>query len=217
MLMPSQYPEVGDRPALRELLAVQVDMQVADLGTLLCLPRPELGLMCGCNLTATTLAATIIAGASVLFWRASPEAFTKRGDRGQRFQSLVKEMYPWSGEDAIEGKLGARLLWDLARNPLSHTLGVGEAAQLFPGVPNDERGLRLAKAELGLEPADAEAVMSSPERPAAMEATIASQPGGYVVHVATLAWGLTRTLRNLFADAEQAGAAEGTARWLLGR
>jgi hypothetical protein len=60
-------------------------------------------------------------------------------------------------------------------------------------------------------------VMSSPERPVWMDATITSEPGGYVVHVSRLAWGVTRMLQNLFADDDEASAAEATARSLLRR
>lgn len=124
--------------------------------------------------------------------------------------------YPWHGHDAV-ARRAAQLLWDHARSPLSHTLGVGKTAHLFPGIPREERGLWLSKAERGLDPDIVAQVMGSPERPAWMQETISSEPGGYVVHVATLAWGVTRMLRNLFADDEQADAAEQTARWLLGR
>lgn len=125
MLMPSQYPELGDRPALRKLLRHQVDMQVADPGTLLRLPLPEHGLTCGCNLTAMMLATNIVAGVSVLFWEASPDGFKDRTQRGPRFKALVAAKYPWCSEDGVDAEFGALLLWDYARNPLSHTLGVG--------------------------------------------------------------------------------------------
>ena len=55
-------------PALRDLLRVQVDTQLGDLRTLLCLPRQaEPGFEAGCNLTAATLAFNIVAGARRAF------------------------------------------------------------------------------------------------------------------------------------------------------
>lgn len=145
-MLPSAYPEVGDRPSLRRLLEVQVDMQLADLGTLLCLPREEPGLGGGCNLTAATLAANIIAGASVLFWDSTLEALKPGPGRGKRFTGLMTAHYPWSSQDAVDAQLGAKLLWDHTRNPLSHTLGVGKQAQLFPGIPTDETRRMAAQA-----------------------------------------------------------------------
>lgn len=215
-MLPSAYPEVGPRPALRELLRVQVDMQLADLRTLLCLPRDEPGLDGGCNLTAATLAANIIAGASVLFWNSSVEALKPSGDRGERFTGLMTTHYPWSPQDAIDAELGSKLVWDHTRNPLSHTLGVGKQAQLFPGIPTEERGVWLLKPKHGLAADLAEELMSSIERPQWIAPTVIADPGGYAIHVDTLAWGVTRMLRNLFADPDQADAAEVTAQMLLG-
>lgn len=215
MLLPSAYPEVGDRPALRKLLRIQVDMQVTDLATLLCLPREEPGLDGGCNLTATMLATNIIAGASVLFWNSSVEALRNRGDRGKRFTDVVTVHYPWLANDAVTPELGAKLLWDHARNPLSHTLGVGKQAQLFPGIPREEQGVWLSKPH-GLTAASVEDLMGAENRPNYMIATVTAEPGGYVISVVTLAWGVTRLLRNLFADSNHADAAETTACRLLG-
>jgi hypothetical protein len=214
-MLPSAYPEVVELPALRELLRIQVDMQVADLKTLLCLPLPEPGLGAGCNYPAATLAVNLIAGASVLFWRASPEALIKRGDRGERFLGLMLAKYPWVADDAVAPELGGKLLWDHTRNPLSHTLGVGKTAELFPGISRDERGVWLGKPKEGLPAPVVDELMSSYERPEWLGPTVGSEPGGYVVHVPTLAWGVHRMLRDLLSDPEQADAAEATARSLL--
>ncbi len=123
-MRPSEYPEVGARLALRELLRVQVDMH---LKTLLCLPLPERGLQSGCNLTAATLAVNIIAGASVLFWDSSPEALHDRRDRRRRFLALAQAKYPWNTTDAADAQLGSELLWDHTRNPLSPDPPIGVA------------------------------------------------------------------------------------------
>lgn len=216
-MLPSAYPELGERPALRELLRIQVDMQFADPSTLLCLPRDESGLGGGCNLSAATLAANIIAGASVLFWRSSIAALTNRRGRGERFTSLMTAKYPWMPDDAVEPEFGAELLWDHTRNPLSHTLGVGKQAHLFPGMPTEERGVWLTKPVRGLPAEVVDELMLSLERPGWMSPTVTREPGGYAIHVDTLAWGVTRMLRNLFADGAEADAADATARALLGQ
>jgi hypothetical protein len=215
-MLPSQYPETQPYPALRRLLEIQLDMQVADLKTLLCLPREEEGLGAGCNLTAATLAVNLIAGASVLFWRSSVEALAKRGDRTKRFNDLMVALYPWSHDDAVNAELGAKLLWDYTRNPLSHTLGIGQATTLLPGMPQEERGVRLAKSALGLSPEQVDELMGTYERPVWVGPTVTTDGSQYTVRVLALAWGLHRLLRDLFADAEQASKAEATAQALLG-
>jgi hypothetical protein len=67
-----------------------------------------------------------------------------------------------------------------------------------------------------LDAAVADEVLSSRERPILLDPTIRSAPDGYTVHVVTLAWGVHRMLRNLFANEEQAKGAEATARALFG-
>jgi len=125
------------------------------------------------------------------------------------------EKYPWSELDAVDGELGARLLWDHTRNPLSHALGVGKTAELFPGIDPEQGGVWLSKPEVGLPEAVVERLMRSYERPDWVGATVGSEPGGYVVNVVALSWGVQRMLRNLFEDAEQTNAAEMTAQSLL--
>jgi hypothetical protein len=218
LLLPSEYPEVARWPAIRELLRIQVDMQLADLRTMLCLPRPEVpGLDAGCNLTAAALAFNIIAGASVLFWDSSVKGVTDRGNRGARFKNLVRWKYPWSADDDVDGEHGADAMWEYTRSPLTHTLGVGKSAQLFPGHPDGDRSIWLHKSAQGL-PADvAETMLSCYEKAEWLPATIRSQYGGYAISVDALAWGVTRMLRDLFGDEDQARPADATARRLLQR
>ena len=216
LLLPSEYPEVVRWPSIRELLRIQVDMQFADLRTLLCLPRPdEPGLGAGCNLTAATLAFNIIAGASVLFWESSVEAIERRGDRGPRFRALIEAKYPWSAHDVVDAEFGSELMWDWARSPLTRTLGIGKSAHLFPGQPKADRGVWFLKFERGLSGEGSAELLSSYERPELLAATVAEEYGGYAIHVETLAWGVTRMLRDLFDEDVQASRADDTARRLL--
>src|SRR3954454_22554826 len=102
-MVPSQFVEVQDYWPLRRLLRIQVDMQFHDLRSLLQLPRPDLDLDGGCNLTATSLCCNIVAGASVLFYDASPAALEARGDRSRRFRELMRDYYPWEPADDKRG------------------------------------------------------------------------------------------------------------------
>ena len=60
-------------------------------------------------------------------------------------------------------------------------------------------------------------MLSRFEKPGWLEPTIRSDPDGYAVSVPTLAWGVHRMLRNLFADEAQAKGADATAEpsWLV--
>jgi hypothetical protein len=120
-MLPSEYPEVQATPNLKQLLAVQVDMQFVDLRTLLELPKADL--QGGCNVTAAGVLFNVIAGSSVCFYQASANAFTQRGDRGARFVGLLREFYPLDGEE-LSKEEASDLLYAAARNPLAHTLGL---------------------------------------------------------------------------------------------
>ncbi len=144
------------------------------------------------------------------------EALKPGPGRGTRFQDLLRSKYPWTPEDDVDAELGAKAMWEYARSPLSHTLGVGRTAHLFPGHP-DERTVWLLKSEHGLPAETAETLMSSYIKLAWLSATITNEYGGHAIHVDTLAWGICRMLRDLFADEVQASAADATARELLRR
>lgn len=85
MMRPSLLPELERYEHLAKLVEVQVDMQFADLWTLLQLPRHEQGLHGGCNLTAATLVFNLVAGVSVLFYQSSMEELESRRGRDKRF------------------------------------------------------------------------------------------------------------------------------------
>jgi hypothetical protein len=216
LVLPSQYPEVRPYPFVRRLLEAQVDMQFADLRTLLMLPRPGDGLDAGCNLTTALLLTGIAAGASVLLWDASPSALQARGGRGKRFTALVERHYPWSADDSVTPEYGTKLLYDYTRNPLSHTLGIGKTTRLFPGIAADEKEVWLAKPRLGLSRANAEEVLSSFDKPIWLGSTVRTAADGHTFDLATLTWGIHRMLRNLLADRSQANQAETSARALFG-
>jgi hypothetical protein len=211
--VPSQFPELEPYPRVRELLEVQVDMQFADLHSLLRLPMPDEGLDGGCNLTATTVLCNIVAGTSVLFLDSSIDVFVNRNDRGPRFKRLMRDYYPWLPEDALRGEEGAMLLWEYTRNPLSHTLGVGKFPHAFPGMPGDGRAVLLSKGPL---PDAGIAQLMAEERPMWLDhPTIEFDGRAYTVSVLALTWGVYRMLHRLFSDADQMQAAERTARTLL--
>jgi len=110
-MLPSEYPEVQSSPSLKQLLAVQVDMQFVDLRTLLELPKAES--QGGCNLTAAGVLFNVIAGSSVCFYEASAGAFTQRGDRGARFVGLLRRFYPFGNEELSIDE-ASDLPWGLA-------------------------------------------------------------------------------------------------------
>jgi hypothetical protein len=198
---------------LKELLAIQVDMQFADVHTMLQLPSGELE--AGCNLALANVLFVLISGASVMFLEADLAYFKKFGKAGKRFVRVLREHYPWQHDDALSAKDAAKLLYTYARNPMTHSFGIGKAAHLFPGAPHDgQQAIWLSKRSLSGTETD-EVLRGETAAPSWLPPTIRSDIGGIELSVPTLAWGTAGMLRHLFADPEQVGLAETLAGQLL--
>jgi hypothetical protein len=215
-MLPSGFPEVANYPNVARLLDVQVDMQFVDLATLLQLPQEGLALRGGCNLTATLLACSIISGVSVLFFEASIDAVRGKDNAlrsGKRFKRLVRDYFPWEGDEAVAPAEAATLLYEHTRNPLTHALGVGKAGVTFPGLGGDT--ILLSKGALP-DQWVAHLMRGEPTRPEFLRRTITRDGDAYTLDVGALAWGVCRMLRRLLADDGQVRRAEALATELRG-
>lgn len=212
---PSDFPEVRAYPNLKKLLEVQIDMQFADLRTLLRLPMADRALAGGCNLTTATLLFNIIAGASVLFYDSRPSALDAR-NRGRRFKGLLVDYYPWTEDDAFDPEGSSRATYDFARNPLTHTLGVSKQPHLFRGVPPLPGGAHAMMLEKGPLDEQAVAAVTDPTvRPEILSPTLRHEQNELILSVWTLTWGVHRMLRDVFADEHQVCRGEATAAALI--
>ena len=190
---PSEFPEVQSYPEIVNFLRVQVDMLFEDLRTLLRLPVYDLD--AGCNLTVAAMLFNIIAGVSVCFYDASKDALEERKNRGLRFKKLLIEYYPWDSE-SIAPEEGSRLLYEQARNPLVHSLGLIDVR-----VEEAKPQPRLRKAPLTLGAIDE--LEEALEKPTWLPHTLVIGPAQIEICVPTLYWGLHRLLHKLFADEGQ--------------
>lgn len=190
-------------------------MQMADVASMLSLPRHDLGLSGGCNLALTGLLSNVVAGCSVLLFEASLDSIwgSARSDSGRRFKELLIEYYPWRDDDALTPELAARLIYHEARNPLAHGLGVGKNRIAFPGLPDGEhRAVMLAKGALSVSEIEDLLRHGGTGPPVA---TVRVQPTAWVIDVAALTSGIFVLLHRLLDDAWQSDLAEETARALL--
>jgi len=191
-------------------------VQFEDVRTLLRLPRHDDGLPGGCNLTAAALLFKIISGSSVLFYDASITATSGGGQSGRRFKERLARYYPFLDDD-LPPEEAARLLYEAARNPLTHCLGVGKDKRVFPGAPQfGNRPLAVMFVKDVLDGPGVNELMSSRERPAWTGPTIAVADNECTIGVQTLAWGVHEMLRRLFADQPQSQQADASAQRLLG-
>ena len=129
----SEIPEVVSYPAVRRFLRNHVEMQIEDLRSVLRLPLPNHGLHGGGNFAATAILCNLISGISVVLFDIPPEYHAwrsrlskrsrrNRGKSGRRFEALLYHYFPWEKGDNRAARISA--LYDLARNPLAHELGL---------------------------------------------------------------------------------------------
>jgi hypothetical protein len=120
-------------PMLFTFVEWRIDVQLAELRDLLCLPMPEVGLESGHNFAAAASLVNLIAGASVWFYDASTAGLSDRDDRGRRYRETLAAYWPWEDGEIVDAAEGTRLLYDCVRNPLAHAFGM-------PGL--DAKGTR---------------------------------------------------------------------------
>lgn len=207
---PSEYPDAQKYPHLKQLLRNHLDMQFEDVRTLLMLPRSKT-LRGGCNFAAAAVLFNIIAGSSIALYDTSEEVLTKKGIAGKRFKRLLEDFYPWVGE-VLSKREFATTLWELARNPLAHTLGLDK----LPSVASPYKTVELVKWPLTL--ARILMLEESAKRPEWTLPTIAAVSelisGGkkYALSIPALYWGIHQMLRALLASPTHALKAEDLAK-----
>ena len=148
-MLPSEFPEVQGYPSLKRLLEAQVNMQFGDLRTML--------LGGGCNFAAAAVIFNIIAGSSVCFYKPSKQALTNRKARGDRFKEVLEKFYPWQGEPMPKHQCVSEI-WDSARNPLAHSLGLD-------APPEGSMGKQVVLVKWLLTEAHVRELEDSPSRP----------------------------------------------------
>jgi hypothetical protein len=129
--LPSAFPEVAAYPALKRLLAEQVDMQFADIRVLLRLPQNDTAPHVGCNFTTAAAIANQISGFSIWVFHNRYAQLLQRHEKkrrdplsGKRFHGFVRAYYPRvAGEPTLDTI--AKKLYQ-ARNLLSHDLGISD-------------------------------------------------------------------------------------------
>lgn len=143
-MRPEDVPELERYPHVKSFVASHVAMQFGDVRAMLRLPtgQGEDRIEHGCNFVAANAVCNIVSGLSIVFLdrRGAAAAGQKiRNDRGARFKKLLNLYYPWTEREDRTPKIKA--FYDLARNPLTHSLGVLEPGQTPIAIVKTKEGL----------------------------------------------------------------------------
>ena len=196
----AEFVDQGRFPAVAKFLDSQVEMQIADLRVMMGMPRRN-GEP-GFNLSSLNVMLDLVAGFSVCLFEASEAALTNRQDRGSRFKRLLTDYYPWEADEwGAEGR--SEWLWNVARSPLAHALGVLDPS-IAPWFVAAKRP--LSAMEIG-------SLESDPAHPAWLPGTLVlnvqeNAAAAVVLSVPTLYWGTWRMVEALCQDEHQMDLAE---------
>ncbi len=201
---PSEIPELARYRSVRRFVRKHLDMQFADVRTMLRLPLPELGLHGGCNFAAAATLCDLLSGISVVLFDPPPryyqtkqqqEAKQKGRDRGIRFKALLDGYFLW--EQGQRKAACISVLYDRVRNPLAHELAL------------DRKGSRTKVAILK-KPLSEEQIVemeSSTARPSWLPQPIERRGRRWRLSVPGLYWGTFQVLKRLTLDRFQMDAA----------
>ncbi len=105
--------------SIRDFVSKHIDMQFADVHTMLRLPLNGDGLEAGCNFACVSSLCGLIAGASTIF-------YSQSGSNAERFKGVLNDFYPWRLQPnggATQSESVAAIYSDY-RNPLAHAWAV---------------------------------------------------------------------------------------------
>jgi hypothetical protein len=150
-MLPVDIPEFQLYPRVHAFVRDHLSMQFGDVRSMMRLPLPHLGITHACNFAATAVLCNLISGISVsLYLPPNAVRTNEQGEKqyvgaGTAFKLLLEHYYPWQPRENRQER--ARVLYDLFRNQLAHTLGVGKADYVifirrFPGPGLQENQLK---------------------------------------------------------------------------
>lgn len=164
----------------------------SDVHTMLRLPLPNHELTAGCNFAIAQVLAATVSGISVTL-------YSQDGHKGARFKGVLRDYYPWSLEPGnfVQNDEGARVLYELIRNPLIHDLGLD--------LDKKRKAHKVIVKRLASTPGGGLSeqfieALESRSRPSPISPTVSIQGARTVVLVEALYWGVRQMIEKLTTD-----------------
>jgi hypothetical protein len=198
-VVPSELIDAS-RPATRQFLRSQVDMQIADIRVLFRLPVSELDPGVGCNLTAAAMMLNMISGFSRWFFHTEKATEIREQEQNdgkprsrRRFVGFVEAYWPQVAPEQAPAWVAERLY--RIRNSLVHDLGVTDDPK-----QTDARTVRLGKGPLDLDTIVYLERCSADQHPLKATPVIEERNTTYDVHLFGVYWAMHRMLRTALSD-----------------
>jgi hypothetical protein len=194
MALPSLFPEVSSNSELKRFFERHVDMQVAEVR--------KMFVRDGFNFPLSSYLLDLISGISVCLYNAGVQGVLNTSGRGRRFKDCLLLAYPVESDLPISRSRLVDILWDYARNPLAHALGVYLPRQTSPIEDVALLKRRISNVKVA-------SLEDSINRPSFCLPTITVTSGTrktiYDLHLSTLYWGVHRMLHILLQNPAQIG------------
>jgi len=186
---------------VRQVITSLENHYFSDVHTMLKLPRPDRRLTAGCNFTIAQILAAAISGLSVTLYAHS-------GGKGNRFQSLLVNYFPWNREptSGVTPQRGAETIYSVFRNPLTHDLGLDLENKAKTPRVKVKRLASMNKAT-GLSEKQIILLESTNQRPS-MSAAVTIRADATVLLVEALYWGTRCMVEALTRDRSRMATAE---------
>jgi hypothetical protein len=114
-------------PRVQNFIVGLLDRHFTDVRAMLQLPRPDIGIRASCNFGVASTLCNLLSGISTTIYKPADllhEAQSNCG-AGRAFQGLIRDFFPYQPHGAVDFP---RELYEYARNPLVHALGLANAA-----------------------------------------------------------------------------------------
>ncbi len=186
---------------VKQLIERIESLSFCDVHSMLRLPIPNYRLDAGCNFAITHVLMTVIGGISTTLYR-------KGSNDGERFKGLLTDHYRWDLEPThdVTPTEGARVLYEVFRNPLTHDLGLDLRGK-SNGLKVKIKRLQRPNQKGGLPEKWIEKLEKHPARPT-MSSVITIRADAQVLLVEALYWGLRQMLMTMTRDKQLMERAE---------
>lgn len=174
-----------------------VDLQLADVHTMLLLPRAQCGLEAGCNFAIAHVLLNIVSGISTIL-------FEQDGKSGAIFKRLLTNWYwPHDPPDGLSPEDASDALYNEFRNSLIHALGMQVTLDRKTDVRTIERTKRVFKIKRisNLDNSSLAALEEHHMRPTAIGPTLRYTDEKTVLLVEGFYWGTRKMIGKLSEDA----------------
>lgn len=181
-------------PRVATFIRKHLDMQFADIHSMLRLPFPDMNGLGGCNFAAANSLLAFVSGFAAMLTK----DMDTTGQSGKLFKQILKDYYPWNVQPPFNnGDLDKTIdhLYELFRNPLSHSLGLRKKGNFLVTIAK-ESGMSESNIER-LEQQSSPPTQAMEYSPIEINGEMIEQ---VILYIGPMYWGVRQMLTRMTTD-----------------